>query len=176
MELELEDPDNIPGLGDEELPHMLLPDSISQLEEFGRHKRPRKAHRGHGRPRLFSDLWVRIGDRWDICYDARLGTSRTLRYVREQIIRSQFIITGHYRIMLVASKSIHLHRWTDLMSIIKLRGIPKIFTLLSYKTKTPSKCSHFRSRNQRFLAILFENYISVWTTRVKKTFTMCIWR
>ncbi|GLD70557.1 metalloprotease TIKI2-like protein, partial [Lates japonicus] len=62
MELELEEPGNIPGLGDEELPHMLLPDSLSQLEEFGRHKRPRKAHRGHGRPRLFSDLWVRIGD------------------------------------------------------------------------------------------------------------------
>lgn len=47
---------------EEELPHMLLPDSLSQLEEFGRHKRPRKNHRGHGRPRLFSDLWVRIGD------------------------------------------------------------------------------------------------------------------
>ncbi|KAG8003643.1 Metalloprotease TIKI2, partial [Nibea albiflora] len=61
-EAELEDPENMPGLGDEELPHMLLPDSLSQLEEFGRHKRPRKAHRGHGRPRLFSDLWVRIGD------------------------------------------------------------------------------------------------------------------
>lgn len=59
---ELEDPENVPGLGDEELPHMLLPDSLSQLEEFGRHKRPRKAHRSHGRPRLFSDLWVRIGD------------------------------------------------------------------------------------------------------------------
>ncbi|KAK6309059.1 metalloprotease TIKI2 isoform X2 [Coregonus clupeaformis] len=54
--------DGLEGLEDEELPHMLLPDSLSQLEEFGRHKRPRKAHRGHGRPRLFSDLWVRIGD------------------------------------------------------------------------------------------------------------------
>lgn len=48
--------------GEEELPHLLLPDSLSQLEEFGRHKRPRKSHRGHGRPRLFSDLWVRMGD------------------------------------------------------------------------------------------------------------------
>ncbi|CAL8237197.1 unnamed protein product, partial [Boreogadus saida] len=47
---------------DDMLPHMLLPDSLSQLEEFGRHKRPRKAHRGHGRPRLFSDLWVRMED------------------------------------------------------------------------------------------------------------------
>lgn len=63
-ELELREPENMPGLGEEELPHMLLPDSLSQLEEFGRHKRLRKAHRGHGRPRLFSDLWVRIGDRW----------------------------------------------------------------------------------------------------------------
>lgn len=61
---ELQEPENMPGLGDEELPHMLLPDSLSQLEEFGRHKRLRKAHRGHGRPRLFSDLWVRFGDRW----------------------------------------------------------------------------------------------------------------
>nr|XP_043899397.1 metalloprotease TIKI2 [Solea senegalensis] len=61
-EVDLEDPEDILGLGGEELPHMLLPDSLSQLEEFGRHKRPRKAHRGHGRPRLFSDLWVRIGD------------------------------------------------------------------------------------------------------------------
>lgn len=55
-----------PELGDseeEEPPHILLPDSLSQLEEFGRHKRPRKVHRNHGRPRLFSDLWVRIGDR-----------------------------------------------------------------------------------------------------------------
>ena len=62
-ELELEEPEDMPGLGGEELPHILLPDSLSQLEEFGRHKRPRKTHRGHGRPRLFSDLWVRIGDR-----------------------------------------------------------------------------------------------------------------
>lgn len=61
-EPELDIPEGLPGLDEEELPHMLLPDSLSQLEEFGRHKRPRKAHRGHGRPRLFSDLWVRIGD------------------------------------------------------------------------------------------------------------------
>lgn len=60
---ELQEPENMPGLGDEELPHLLLPDSLSQLEEFGRHKRLRKTHRGHSRPRLFSDLWVRIGDR-----------------------------------------------------------------------------------------------------------------
>ncbi|KAI4872286.1 hypothetical protein NFI96_027714 [Prochilodus magdalenae] len=46
----------------EDLPHLLLPDSLSQLEEFGRQKRPRKAHRQHSRQRLFSDLWVRIGD------------------------------------------------------------------------------------------------------------------
>lgn len=60
LEEETEDPDYVPG---EELPHMLVPDSLNQLEEFGRHKRPHKAHRSHGRPRLFSDLWVRIGDR-----------------------------------------------------------------------------------------------------------------
>ncbi|XP_049580361.1 metalloprotease TIKI2 [Syngnathus scovelli] len=66
-ETELEEPSNMPGMDEEEegeegLPHMLQPDSLSQLEEFGRHKRPRKTHRGHGRPRLFSDLWVRFGD------------------------------------------------------------------------------------------------------------------
>lgn len=47
---------------EDELTHMLLPDSLSQLEEFGRQKRPRKSHRSHGRKRLFSDLWVRMGD------------------------------------------------------------------------------------------------------------------
>uniref|UniRef100_A0A3B5LRF4 Metalloprotease TIKI n=1 Tax=Xiphophorus couchianus TaxID=32473 RepID=A0A3B5LRF4_9TELE len=62
LEEEMEDPDDVPGLQGEELPHMLLPDSLNQLEEFGRHKRPHKAHRSHGRPRLFSDLWVRFGD------------------------------------------------------------------------------------------------------------------
>lgn len=45
---------------EEELPHLLLPDSLSQLEEFGRQKRPRKHQRSHTRPRLFSDLWVRM--------------------------------------------------------------------------------------------------------------------
>ncbi|KAJ8278932.1 hypothetical protein COCON_G00059980 [Conger conger] len=49
-----------PGEEEEELPHLLLPDSLSQLEEFGRQKRPRKQQRSHTRPRLFSDLWVRI--------------------------------------------------------------------------------------------------------------------
>ncbi|KAK2841431.1 hypothetical protein Q7C36_013010 [Tachysurus vachellii] len=46
---------------EDEPPHLLEPDSLSQLEEFGRHQRPRKAHRPHSRQRLFSDLWVRIG-------------------------------------------------------------------------------------------------------------------
>ncbi|KAF7695626.1 metalloprotease TIKI2 isoform X2 [Silurus meridionalis] len=46
---------------DENFPHLLEPDSLSQLEEFGRHQRPRKAQRPHSRQRLFSDLWVRIG-------------------------------------------------------------------------------------------------------------------
>ncbi|XP_017262384.1 metalloprotease TIKI2 isoform X2 [Kryptolebias marmoratus] len=61
-QMELDDPDGATGLQFDDLPHMPLPDTLSQLEEFGRHKRPRKAHRGYGRPRLFSDLWVRIGD------------------------------------------------------------------------------------------------------------------
>ncbi|XP_053359320.1 metalloprotease TIKI2 isoform X1 [Clarias gariepinus] len=46
---------------EEERPHLLEPDSLSQLEEFGKHQRPRKAQRPHSRQRLFSDLWVRIG-------------------------------------------------------------------------------------------------------------------
>uniref|UniRef100_A0A1A8U689 Metalloprotease TIKI n=1 Tax=Nothobranchius furzeri TaxID=105023 RepID=A0A1A8U689_NOTFU len=59
--VEIDDPEETELEGDS-LPHMLLPDSLTQLEEFGRQKRPKKAHRGHGRPRLFSDLWVRIAD------------------------------------------------------------------------------------------------------------------
>nr|XP_023699900.1 metalloprotease TIKI2-like isoform X2 [Paramormyrops kingsleyae] len=49
-----------PGEGRDGLPQLLLPDSLSQLEEFGRQKRPRKQQRAHSRPRLFSDLWVRM--------------------------------------------------------------------------------------------------------------------
>ncbi|XP_051963983.1 metalloprotease TIKI2 isoform X1 [Xyrauchen texanus] len=55
-------PPELEETSQEELSHMLLPDSLSQLEEFGRHKRPRKTHHAHSRARLFSDLWVRIGD------------------------------------------------------------------------------------------------------------------
>ncbi|KAL1270044.1 hypothetical protein QQF64_032333 [Cirrhinus molitorella] len=56
------EPPELEEISQEELSHMLLPDSLSQLEEFGRYKRPRKTHHAHSRPRLFSDLWVRIGD------------------------------------------------------------------------------------------------------------------
>ncbi|KAM8931005.1 metalloprotease TIKI2 [Pelodytes ibericus] len=43
-------------------PHLLLPDSISQLEEFGKQNNwPRKHHRNHRR-RQFNDLWVRLDD------------------------------------------------------------------------------------------------------------------
>ncbi|KAI7798150.1 metalloprotease TIKI2 precursor [Triplophysa rosa] len=56
------EPSELEEASQEELTHMLLPDSLSQLEEFGRYKHPRKTHRAHSRPRLFSDLWVRIGD------------------------------------------------------------------------------------------------------------------
>lgn len=43
-------------------PHLLLPDSLSQLEEFGRQKKWRKRQNKHQRPRQFNDLWVRIED------------------------------------------------------------------------------------------------------------------
>ncbi|XP_053324928.1 metalloprotease TIKI2 [Spea bombifrons] len=43
-------------------PHLLLPDSISQLEEFGKQSNwHRKHHRNHRR-RQFNDLWVRLDD------------------------------------------------------------------------------------------------------------------
>lgn len=44
-------------------PHLLLPDSISQLEEFGRQKKWHKKQHKHHRQRQFNDLWVRIEDR-----------------------------------------------------------------------------------------------------------------
>ncbi|XP_021103598.1 metalloprotease TIKI2 isoform X3 [Heterocephalus glaber] len=44
-------------------PHLLLPDSLSQLEEFGRQKKWHKRQNKHQRPRQFNDLWVRIEDR-----------------------------------------------------------------------------------------------------------------
>nr|XP_021484906.1 metalloprotease TIKI2-like [Meriones unguiculatus] len=40
-------------------PHLLLPDSLSQLEEFGRQKWRKRLNK-HQRPRQFNDLWVRI--------------------------------------------------------------------------------------------------------------------
>ncbi|KAL8178713.1 UNVERIFIED_CONTAM: hypothetical protein K2H54_055655 [Gekko kuhli] len=43
-------------------PHLLLPDSISQLEEFGRQKKWYKKHYKNHRQRQFNDLWVRIED------------------------------------------------------------------------------------------------------------------
>ncbi|XP_005991189.1 metalloprotease TIKI2 [Latimeria chalumnae] len=41
-------------------PHILLPDSISQLEEFGRQKKRQNKKQKHHRQRQFNDLWVRI--------------------------------------------------------------------------------------------------------------------
>ncbi|XP_031824412.1 metalloprotease TIKI2 [Sarcophilus harrisii] len=58
-----------PGPEDEEeeeddllSPHLLLSDSLSQLEEFGRQKKWRRKHHKQHRPRQFNDLWVRIED------------------------------------------------------------------------------------------------------------------
>uniref|UniRef100_UPI00398E598C metalloprotease TIKI2-like n=1 Tax=Pristiophorus japonicus TaxID=55135 RepID=UPI00398E598C len=41
-------------------PHILMPDSLSQLEEFGRQKKRQKKLPKQQRQRQFSDLWVRI--------------------------------------------------------------------------------------------------------------------
>uniref|UniRef100_G1MKN1 Metalloprotease TIKI n=1 Tax=Ailuropoda melanoleuca TaxID=9646 RepID=G1MKN1_AILME len=43
-------------------PHLLLPDSLSQLEEFGRQKKWQKRQNKQQRPRQFNDLWVRLED------------------------------------------------------------------------------------------------------------------
>ncbi|ELK38055.1 UPF0632 protein A, partial [Myotis davidii] len=43
-------------------PHLLLPDSLSQLEEFGRQNKWHKRQNKQQRPRQFNDLWVRIED------------------------------------------------------------------------------------------------------------------
>lgn len=52
-------PEEDPGLS----AHLLLPDSLSQLEEFGRQKKWHKRQNKHSRPRQFNDLWVRLEDR-----------------------------------------------------------------------------------------------------------------
>ncbi|XP_053549480.1 metalloprotease TIKI2 [Bombina bombina] len=43
-------------------PHLLLPDSISQLEEFGKHNTWQRKHHRNDRRRKFNDLWVRLDD------------------------------------------------------------------------------------------------------------------
>ncbi|XP_018408528.1 PREDICTED: metalloprotease TIKI2 isoform X4 [Nanorana parkeri] len=43
-------------------PHLLLPDSISQLEEFGKHKKWYRRHHRNQHRRQFNDLWVRLDD------------------------------------------------------------------------------------------------------------------
>lgn len=60
-------PSSVPSQDSEEdslPPHLLLPDSISQLEEFGRQKKWHKKHYKNHRQRQFNDLWVRIEDGW----------------------------------------------------------------------------------------------------------------
>lgn len=55
-----------PEDSDEEMlpPHLLLPDSISQLEEFGKHNKWHRKHHRNERRRQFNDLWVRLDDRF----------------------------------------------------------------------------------------------------------------
>ncbi|XP_040263815.1 metalloprotease TIKI2 [Bufo bufo] len=43
-------------------PHLLLPDSISQLEEFGKQNNWHRKHHRDQRRRQFNDLWVRLDD------------------------------------------------------------------------------------------------------------------
>ncbi|KAM9324690.1 metalloprotease TIKI2 [Gastrophryne carolinensis] len=43
-------------------PHLLLPDSISQLEEFGKQNKWHRKHHRNQRRRQFNDLWVRLDD------------------------------------------------------------------------------------------------------------------
>ncbi|XP_062854885.1 metalloprotease TIKI2 [Trichomycterus rosablanca] len=87
---------------EEDLPHLLEPDSLSQLEEFGRHQRPRKTHRHHGKQqRLFSDLWVRLGlstptpsETWTPGSEVMTGTQRT-RQQEESVPPSITDVTVH---------------------------------------------------------------------------------
>ncbi|XP_060629448.2 metalloprotease TIKI2 isoform X1 [Anolis sagrei] len=64
----------LPGSSEEDSisPHLLLPDSISQLEEFGRQKKWHKKQYKNHRQRQFNDLWVRIED----------GTTSMPSYIR----------------------------------------------------------------------------------------------
>ncbi|XP_030063409.1 metalloprotease TIKI2 isoform X1 [Microcaecilia unicolor] len=57
-------PSSFPFPSDDDIlpPHLLLPDSISQLEEFGRQKKWHKRQHKHHRQRQFNDLWVRLED------------------------------------------------------------------------------------------------------------------
>lgn len=43
-------------------PHLLLPDSLSQLEEFGKQNNWHRRHHRNHRRRQFNDLWVRLDD------------------------------------------------------------------------------------------------------------------
>ncbi|KAK6484416.1 metalloprotease TIKI2, partial [Huso huso] len=66
-------------------PHLLLPDSLSQLEEFGRQKkRPKKQQRQQGRQRQFNDLWVRMEDS-----TIQLPNIRTTKGTEEAPLTSQ---------------------------------------------------------------------------------------
>ncbi|XP_075038138.1 metalloprotease TIKI2 [Mixophyes fleayi] len=55
---------SFPEESDDELlpPHLLLPDSISQLEEFGKQNNWHRKHHRNQRRRQFNDLWVRLDD------------------------------------------------------------------------------------------------------------------
>ncbi|XP_063795658.1 metalloprotease TIKI2 isoform X2 [Pseudophryne corroboree] len=55
---------SFPEDSDDELlpPHLLLPDSISQLEEFGKQSNWHRKYHRNQRRRQFNDLWVRLDD------------------------------------------------------------------------------------------------------------------
>ncbi|XP_069835585.1 metalloprotease TIKI2 [Dendropsophus ebraccatus] len=55
---------SFPNDPDDEMlpPHLLLPDSISQLEEFGKQNNWHRKHHRSQRRRQFNDLWVRLDD------------------------------------------------------------------------------------------------------------------
>lgn len=71
-------------------PHLLLPDSISQLEEFGRQKKWHKKQYKNHRQRQFNDLWVRIEDGW--VYKGLLSYFQHLKHFSDSISRWCFFL------------------------------------------------------------------------------------
>ncbi|KAJ7402314.1 hypothetical protein BTVI_87635 [Pitangus sulphuratus] len=104
-------------------PHLLLPDSISQLEEFGRQKKWHKKQHKHHRQRQFNDLWVRIEDSW-------VSSALIANWTLHKAINSEFSLTGSFLIgkkraeMCVCHQTLYCgHSWEETGRMADNRGI-----------------------------------------------------